>query len=77
LLQENRLPDVFHIISIGRRDKTNFSYLDEMKEKIIEFARHNFNENTWNIFKQKIEYLRFDFLDDEEGYTGLENKLNN
>ncbi|SNX52705.1 glucose-6-phosphate dehydrogenase [Thermoanaerobacterium sp. RBIITD] len=74
LLFEKNLPENFCIVSVGRRDKTNESYRNEVYESIKNFSRIELDENVWKVLKNKIYYQKFDFHDDN-GYTHLKGLL--
>jgi len=72
LMHEKRLPDNFTIVSIGRREKTNESYRDEMYEFVKQFSRFSINDNLWHNFSKRIFYKNFDFTTDNKGYEKLD-----
>ncbi|MFO7612668.1 MAG: glucose-6-phosphate dehydrogenase [Clostridia bacterium] len=65
-----RLPEDFYVIAVGRRDKSNESYMDEMKNFIKNELRRTINERDWETFVKRIVYKKIDFNDDE-GYEEL------
>ncbi|MCB2293857.1 glucose-6-phosphate dehydrogenase [Clostridium algoriphilum] len=77
LMYENKLPENFTIVSIGRREKTNEQYREEMYEFAIKFCRFPLNDKLWRTFSKRIFYKNFDFTSDKEGYKDLDSFLIN
>ncbi|MDN5315892.1 MAG: glucose-6-phosphate 1-dehydrogenase [Thermoanaerobacterium sp.] len=75
LLYEKNLPENFCVVSVGRRDKTDDVYRNEVYESIRKYSRIKLDENLWKILRNKIYYQKFDFHDDD-GYTRLKGFLN-
>ncbi|MGH4050026.1 MAG: glucose-6-phosphate dehydrogenase [Clostridium sp.] len=75
LMHEKRLPDNFTIVSIGRREKTNELYRDEMYEFVKQFSRFPLNNKLWHDFSKRIFYKNFDFTSDNKGYKKLDSFL--
>lgn len=80
LLHEERLPDNFFVISVGRREKSTEDFVNEMEVAVQEFSRNGFNKELWDVLKTRIYYYQLDF-DGDEAYIefdtymcGLENK---
>ncbi len=72
LMYEERLPENFTIVAIGRREKTNQQYRDEMYESAKQFSRFSLNDKLWNNFSKRIFYKNFDFTSDNNGYKNLD-----
>ncbi|MBU3181596.1 glucose-6-phosphate dehydrogenase [Clostridium psychrophilum] len=72
LMYENKLPEKFTIVSIGRREKTNIQYREEMYQFTKKFSRFPLNDKLWNDFSKKIFYKNFDFTTDNNGYKNLD-----
>ncbi|MBU3113753.1 glucose-6-phosphate dehydrogenase [Clostridium lacusfryxellense] len=72
LMYEERLPENFTIVAIGRREKTNQQYRDEMYESAKQFCRFSLNDKLWNKFSKRIFYKNFDFTSDNKGYRNLD-----
>ncbi len=72
LMYEEKLPENFTIVSIGRREKTNQQYREEMYESVKKFSRFSLNEKLWDKFSEKIFYKNFDFTSDNEAYKDLD-----
>lgn len=62
LYSEGHISDQFKIMAIGRRDKTQSQYHDEVLT-VIKKKHPKFNEDKWNTFKEKIVYYQMDFSD--------------
>ncbi|MFP4016923.1 MAG: glucose-6-phosphate dehydrogenase [Halanaerobiales bacterium] len=74
LFKQEHLPEKLSILAIGRRDKNNEIYREEAYEAVRENSRFELDEDTWDEFVESIEYVRFDFREDE-GYDELQNKI--
>ena len=72
LMCEEKLPENFTIVSIGRRVKTNEEYREEMHESVGIFSRYTLNEELWIEFSKRIFYKSLDFTSDEGGYKELD-----
>ena len=72
LMYEEKLPKNFTIVSIGRRDKTQEEYRNEMFEYAKKFSRFQMSEEIWNNFSERIFYKNFDFTASSEGYKELD-----
>lgn len=75
LMYEEKLPKNFTIVSIGRRDKTNDQYREEMYEFAKKFSRFSINKRLWEKFSKRIFYKNFDFTSNNEGYKELDSFL--
>ncbi|MEN8905527.1 MAG: glucose-6-phosphate dehydrogenase, partial [Clostridiales bacterium] len=75
LKKEKLLPENFYVLSIGRREKSLDQYRSELKNSTKEFSRYDFDENIWEELSKRIEYFKFDFIDNNDGYIQLENRL--
>lgn len=72
LIYEDKLPKNFTIVSIGRREKTQEEYRNEMLEYAKEFSRFKVDEEKWNDFSERVFYKNFDFTSSNEGYRKLD-----
>ncbi len=68
------LPNAIHILAFARRPYTQQSYIDEIKPAIAQHYRHELDEDSWQTFTQKIEYIQGEF-DQPEGYDALAHRL--
>ncbi len=75
LMHENKLPENFTIVSIGRQEKTNEQYREEMHESAKKFCRFSLNDKLWEDFSKRIFYKNFDFTTDNKGYKDLDSFL--
>ena len=75
LVYEKKLPENFTIVAIGRREKTNEQYREEMYEFAKEFSRVPLNDDLWYKFSKRIFYKNFDFTSDNKGYKELDSFL--
>lgn len=74
MLLDGLLPKHFRVVSIGRRDKTEEEYRNDIRVSINKHSRNKVDENKWAILNEKIKYYRFDFRD-HEGYERLKDYL--
>lgn len=72
LMYEEKLPENFTIVAIGRREKTNEQYREEMHESVEKFSRFSLNEELWLKFSKRIIYKKFEFNSDNQGYANLD-----
>ncbi len=70
LNHDNKLSDDFAIVSVGRRDKTDEEYRNELLESVRKYSRFKPDNEKWKEFRQKIYYRKLDFSQDS-GYTAL------
>ena len=66
LLIEERLPDNFFVVALGRRDKTTEEFVKEMEDAVKEFSRNSFDTDIWENLKTRIFYYRLNFNGTEE-----------
>ena len=74
LYRKKRLPDPFHIVGFARRDYSDDSFRELMKEALQEFAGHDFDASTWEEFARGLHYVRGD-LDRREDFVSLDRTL--
>jgi len=61
---ENLLPDPFLIVGVARREKTNDSWRDELKDAVLKFSRSGaIDEEQWKRFASRIHYCRGDLTE--------------
>jgi len=70
MLLDGLLPKHFCVVSIGRRDKTEEEYRNDVRNSIEKYSRNKVDEGKWAVLKEMIKYYRFDFRD-LEGYKKL------
>ena len=70
MLLDGLLPKHFRVVSIGRRDKTEDQYREDIRSSIEKHSRNKIDESKWAVLKNMIKYYRFDFRD-HDGYAGL------
>jgi len=68
------LPEGFRVIAVGRRDKTDDDYCEEIKESIRQYTKAAVNDEGWDTFAGRVQYHRQNFEDDS-GYAALKGKL--
>lgn len=64
------LPDEFAVVSVGRREKTNEEYRNEVSQSIQKFSRLQADDTIWNELVGRIYYFQLEFTQ-SEGYTQL------
>jgi glucose-6-phosphate 1-dehydrogenase len=74
LFLDNRMPDKFAILGLGRTLLTVDEYHDELHEGLNAFSRRKPEDNQWKKFKSSIIYLQSD-INDEASYQQLKEKL--
>ncbi len=74
LYQQDQLPKDLSILAIGRRDKDSKVYRKEAYHSANIHSRFKLDDRSWEDFAGKIEYLRFDFREDQ-GYEKLRKQL--
>ncbi len=63
---QSLLPSKFHVICIGRRNFSQDDYKENVKKSLEEFSHRTFSEEKFDEFKERFEYLKLDFVNDEE-----------
>jgi len=76
MLLDGLLPKHFRVVAIGRRDKTEEEYRNDIRNSIEKHSRNKVDESKWVILREMIKYYRFDFRN-LEGYADLKNYLDN
>ncbi len=74
LVLDQLLPEHFSIVSVGRRNKSEEEYKEDIKESVKKHSRNKIDEAIWNRMQEMIHYYQFDFTD-LEGFTGLREYL--
>jgi glucose-6-phosphate 1-dehydrogenase len=74
LVYDKLLPEKFAVVAVGRREKTNEQYRDEMLESLRKHSRNIIDESYWARLRELIYYIRLDFTD-LNGYAGLKDFL--
>lgn len=74
LFAENQMPDEFRVIGFARREKTDESWREELKEALLGFSRSPVDMGKWEIFCEKLFYCRGD-LTEEKAYLQLKERL--
>lgn len=64
------LPSNFAVVAIGRRDKSDVIYREELSNSIKQFSRFKWDNDKAVDFLQNIYYKKFDFSDND-GYVRL------
>ncbi len=74
LTVDGELPPGMDIVGFARRDKSNDTFREELREMNQRVSRQNPSDNVWEPFSRQIHYHRSGF-DDEEGYHSLAEHL--
>src|ERR1051325_6420614 len=75
LYKEKAMPADFRIVGFARREKTDASWRDELRQALDEFSRTKpVEDKVWGEFSQHIFYCRGD-ITDAQGYTNLQQRL--
>src|SRR6478672_10248755 len=75
LFLDNRMPDKFAILGLGRTPLMDDDYHNRLKEGLNEFSRRGKPENDqWEKFKSSVLYLQLN-INDEASYQQLAEKL--
>jgi glucose-6-phosphate 1-dehydrogenase len=76
LSKEKQMPPDFRIIGLARREKSDESWRQELRQDLDKFSRTKpVDEAVWQEFARHIFYCRGD-LNEEGSYQRLENELN-
>ncbi|MDF2942057.1 MAG: glucose-6-phosphate dehydrogenase [Herbinix sp.] len=74
LVLDQLLPDNFAIVSVGRRDKSETEYKQDIYDSINKFSRNKIDETTWSKLQDMIHYYQFDFTN-MDGFSELKEYL--
>ncbi len=75
LCRDKQMPASFRVIGFARRDKTDESWRNELREELNQFSRTQpVNETVWKAFAKNLFYCRGD-LNDTAAYKKLEEML--
>lgn len=74
LTYSGNIPEHFAVAAVGRREKTDEEYRNEVYASIMKYSRMTPDADNWNRLKERITYVRLDFSENE-GYSKLEDCL--
>ena len=75
LFKEQQMPAPFRIVGFARREKTDASWREELRQALDQFSRTQpVDEKVWRDFAANISYCQGD-LTDASAYTKLERHL--
>jgi glucose-6-phosphate 1-dehydrogenase len=75
LYLDKQMPPEFRIIGFARREKTDDSWRDELREALSQFSRTQpVDEAAWRAFSQCLHYCRGD-ITEPEAYAKLEAQI--
>ncbi|HEY9509667.1 MAG TPA: glucose-6-phosphate dehydrogenase [Verrucomicrobiae bacterium] len=72
LFKEKQMPSSFRVVGVARREKTDESWRQELREALDQFSRTKpVDEKVWSEFAKNISYCQGD-MTDAEAYKKLE-----
>src|SRR5437667_2812474 len=75
LCKEKQMPSDFRIIGFARREKTDESWRQELRQALDQFSRTKpVDESVWQEFSKRISYCQGD-ITDGPAYKNLEAKI--
>ncbi|MEM7810359.1 MAG: glucose-6-phosphate dehydrogenase [Planctomycetota bacterium] len=74
LSYEGYLDDASPIIGVARREKTDESFRDEMKEAVTKYSRCPVTDEQWDKFASRLYYRRLD-IDQADQYEAFGNSV--
>lgn len=74
LVHDNLLSENFAIVCIGRKEKTNEQYKNEVMESLQQFSRNKIEDSIWDSLNKILYYYQLDFTK-PDGYKGLKDFL--
>ncbi|MFZ5969672.1 MAG: glucose-6-phosphate dehydrogenase [Bacillota bacterium] len=74
LQYHNSLPPNFVVVAIGRKEKTNETYREEIYRSIKQFSKLKVEDHVWDRIRDRIFYKEVDFLQ-QEAYAHLNRYL--
>ncbi len=74
LVIDKLIPEHFSIVSVGRRDKTEEEYKQDVYDSINKHSRNKIDEVIWAKLRDMIHYYQFDFTK-LEGFIDLKSYL--
>src|SRR5664279_2925343 len=75
LFKEKQMPPAFRVIGFARREKTDDSWRQELREALDQFSRTKpVDDAVWTEFAKNLSYCRGD-LTESEAYKNLEEML--
>ncbi len=74
LFIDDRLPEQFNIIALGRAENTDENFRNHIKENLENFSRKKVTSKEWEDFQKHITYFQHQ-LDEENSYINLNQKL--
>lgn len=70
LCVDGLLPDRFTVVAVGRQDKTDEQYRDEVRESLQKYSRNRIGDACWERLSGAVRYFRLD-IGDASGYERL------
>lgn len=74
LVVDRLLPKNFAVVSVGRRNKSEDEYKQDMYKALKEHSRNEVDDKHWAKLANMLHYYQFDFTN-QEGYIGLKEYL--
>lgn len=66
IYRKDRLPGKWQIVGVSRSEYSDDEFRDHIKSGVMEFARANYDQDSWNNFAQNLFYLQGDLSDLEQ-----------
>lgn len=61
LVNDRLMPERFAIVCIGRREKTEEAYRDEIYQSLQKHSRNQIQDSYWKDLRKLVHYVQFDF----------------
>ncbi len=74
--ERGQIPDL-HVLAVGRREKTDEQFRQEMRTAMRTDSAIVTNDDQWRCISDRIGYETVDFASDPDGYDRLERRLKN
>lgn len=74
LVHDGLLPERFAVVSVGRREKSQEQYRNEVYNSLNQYSRNKIDENHWAKLRELVYYFQFDFTE-MDGYLKLKDFL--
>ncbi len=71
---KGRLPELLHIVGVGRREWTDATLIDHAHQSLINYAGAIYNERAWQCFRETLSYCKVN-LPQPETYQTLKDHL--
>ncbi len=76
ICQRKSLPNL-HVLAVGRREKTDTAFREEMRASLRADAGMDLTDGQWDCLSPHIGYETLDFAKDRDGFSRLEARIQN